>query len=82
MASASMTRRLPVINGYVSVPDGQTMYPTTLTPTEVLNLISGSTLVEMTGPASKSKQQFVELPSFDYAAPEDYYAIIKAAAGL
>ena len=74
----TMRRRLPVINGFVAVPDDQIVHPTTLTPQDVLNLIPGSVLVKVG--AHESDQQFVELPAFDFAAPEDYYAILRAAA--
>lgn len=40
-------RELPVINGFVSIPDGQILHPTKLTPIEVLELIPGSTLFRL-----------------------------------
>jgi len=40
-------RLLPVINGFVSIPDGQAFLRTKLTPLDVLDLIPGSTLVRM-----------------------------------
>jgi hypothetical protein len=73
-----MRRRLPVINGFVAVPDEQIEHPTTLTPQDVLALIPGSRLVKVG--EHETDQQFVELPPFDFAAPEDYYAILRAAA--
>jgi hypothetical protein len=75
---ATMNRRLPIINGFVSVPDQQNLHPTTLTPTEVLDLVPGATLVKIG--AHESDQEFIELPAFDFAAPEDWYAILRAAA--
>jgi len=73
-----MSRRLPVINGFVSVPDDQILHPTTLTPANVIALIPGSKLIKVG--VHESDQQFVELPPFEFAAPEDWYAILKAAA--
>lgn len=78
MAYPTMRRRLPVINGFVAVPDGQIEHPTTLTPQDVISLIPGSVLVKIG--EHESDQEFVELPEFDFAAPEDYYAILLAAA--
>lgn len=40
-------RELPVINGFVAIPDGQRLHPTKLTPMEVLELIPGSTLFRL-----------------------------------
>ena len=79
MAYPTMNRRLPIINGFVAVPDEQIEYPTTLTPQDVLTLIPGSQIIKVG--KHESDQQFVELPAFDYAAPEDYYAILRAAVG-
>jgi len=78
MAYPTMSRRLPVINGFVAIPDDQIVNPTTLTPQDVIDLIPGSTLVKVGD--HESDQSFVELPSFEFAAPEDYYAILRAAA--
>ena len=40
-------RKLPVINGFVSIPDGQRLLPTKLTPLDVLALIPGSSLIRL-----------------------------------
>ena len=40
-------RELPVINGFVALPDGQRLLPTKLTPLNVLELIPGSTLFRL-----------------------------------
>ena len=73
-----MNRRLPIINGFVAVPDDQILHPTTLTPTEVLTLIPGSTKIKVG--QQESDQEFIQLPAFDFAAPEDWYAVLRAAA--
>ncbi len=78
-ASGRMVRRLPVINGYVKVPGAEVQFPTTLTPAEVISLIPGSQLIKVG--QHKNDTEFVELPEFDFAAGEDYYAILRAAAG-
>ena len=78
MAYPTMSRRLPVINGFVAVPDDQILHPTTLTPHDVLTLIPGSKIIKVG--QHESDQDFVELPEFVFAAPEDYYAILRAAA--
>ncbi len=43
----SISRKLPVINGFVAIPDGQQFLRTKLTPLDVLNFIPGSTLMRM-----------------------------------
>jgi hypothetical protein len=78
MPYPTMNRRLPIINGFVAVPDDQIVHPTTLTPEEVLALIPGSTKIKVG--LQESDQEFIELPPFEFAAPEDWYAILKAAA--
>lgn len=40
-------RKLPVINGFVAIPDGQRLLPTKLTPIDVLSLIPGSSLIRL-----------------------------------
>lgn len=40
-------RKLPVINGFVMIPDGQAFLRTKLTPIDVLDLIPGSTLIQL-----------------------------------
>jgi hypothetical protein len=78
MPYPTMSRRLPIINGFVAVPDDQIVHPTTLTPEEVLALIPGSTKIKVG--EQESDQEFIELPAFEFAAPEDWYAILRAAA--
>ena len=43
----NIERELPVINGFVSIPDGQRLLSTKLTPLDVLALIPGSTLFRL-----------------------------------
>ena len=40
-------RELPVINGFVALPDGQRLLPTKLTALDVLELIPGSSLFRL-----------------------------------
>jgi hypothetical protein len=40
-------QKLQVINGFVSIPDGQRLLSTKLTPLDVLALIPGSTLIRL-----------------------------------
>lgn len=48
----SIKRKLPVINGFVSIPDGQQLLRTKLTPLDVIALIPGSSLVRIDGSGS------------------------------
>lgn len=43
----NISRRLPVINGFVSIPDGQAFRRTSLTPSIVIGLIPGSRLFRL-----------------------------------
>ena len=81
--SATIKVRLPVINGYVQIPDDQILHPTTLTPDDVVSLIPGSTImflgigeyegltIDKIGSGETYRklngQLFVELPEFDRA---------------
>jgi hypothetical protein len=79
MSYPTVNRRLPIINGFVPVPDDQVEHPTTLTPEEVIDLIPGSAIITI-GDTQKGSTQYVELPEYVFAAPEDWYAILRAAA--
>lgn len=43
----TITHRIPIINGYVSIPDGQILAPTSLTALDVLELVPGSKIVRL-----------------------------------
>lgn len=43
----NIQRKLPVINGFVSIPDGQAFKRTSLTPQDVITLIPGTTIMRM-----------------------------------
>ncbi len=45
--SITVRHLLPVINGFVSIPDGQILYPTQITAEGVLANIAGSKLVRI-----------------------------------
>lgn len=45
----SITHRLPIINGFVSIPDGQILAPTSITVAEALDLIPGSKVIRLNG---------------------------------
>lgn len=47
----STVRKLPIINGYVAIPDGQILHPTSITPEQALSLIPGSKIVRL-GPGA------------------------------
>ena len=56
MADITIERRLPVINGFVEIPDGKGLR---ITPTEALALIPGSTLVRLGVGSSVSEIQII-----------------------
>lgn len=47
MADITIAPRLPVINGFVAIPNGENLHRTSLTPDDVLSLIPGCTLLRM-----------------------------------
>ena len=55
----NIKRKLPVINGFVSIPDGQQFLRTKLTALDVLTLVPGSTLVYMGGRHASNMQEIV-----------------------
>ena len=74
-------RKLAVINGFVEIPDGQRTARTALTPSQVLNLIPGAVRTRV-GNSQIIDQEWIQLPDFDRSDgyPEDWYAILRAAA--
>lgn len=73
--------KLPVINGFVSVPDNPINRRITLT--DALLAIAGST-VEPSPFLTDDEQQLFVLPSWERENmfPEDYYAQLRAASYL
>jgi len=81
LTNVSIARKLPIINGYVSIPDGQVLSPTSLTPDVVIAAIPGSQLMYLgtanSVPLALSSvgsgqmyrrlhgQMWIELPEFD-----------------
>ena len=57
MADITIERRLPVINGFVEIPDGKGLR---VTPAEALELIPGSTLIRLGVGSSVSEIQVIE----------------------
>lgn len=47
----STSQKLPIIGGYVAIPDGQILHPTSITPAQALTLIPGSKIVRV-GPGA------------------------------
>jgi hypothetical protein len=76
----NIRQQLPVINGFVSIPDGQGFKRTSLTPQDVITLIPGSSImrmgrgvggfiadpmsVDITGVSRQSDQMWVVLPEY------------------
>ncbi|MBD3407287.1 MAG: hypothetical protein GF411_14310 [Candidatus Lokiarchaeota archaeon] len=75
MMVITIERRLPVINGFVRIPDVGNRALTSLTPAAVESLIpvsSESTIVD---------QNFVAFPAYyaDEVVPEDYFGTLREA---
>lgn len=81
LLDVSITRKLPVINGFVRIPDDQILSPTSVTPDQVLTAIPNSKLMFL-GPSNSKPlelasvgsgqtlrrakgQMWIELPTFD-----------------
>ena len=90
--------KLPVIAGFVMIPDGQILKPTTLTPSQVVSLITGAKVIWL-GPNSSGQplsiqtgnsrrthkyQMFIVMPQTDRndMYNTDWYATLRVAAGL
>jgi hypothetical protein len=58
MADINIERRLPIINGFVEIPDGKGLR---VTPSEALELIPGSTLIRLGVGSSASEIQIIGL---------------------
>lgn len=56
----NVERELPVINGFVTIPDGQRLLPTKLTPLDVLGLIPGSSLFRLTPSSNVGEIQVLD----------------------
>jgi len=81
MPDIQIERKLAVINGFVSIPDGGRTLRTSLTPDDVLTLIPGSELIQISGD-QRSDAEYIKLPVFDAPGgpPEDWFATCRAAA--
>ena len=60
--SIGIRRRLPIINGFVMIPDDQAFLRTKLTALDVIDLIPGTTLVQL-GSKSNIKEIIVTDPT-------------------
>ena len=71
----TIVRKLPVINGYVQVPDGKPERQVQVVPGDVESNISGSAKTTVI------RQCFVELPEFNALTntgyPEDWFETIR-----
>lgn len=56
-------RKLPVINGFVSIPDGQAFLRTKLTPIDVIDLIPGTVLIRMGARGSNLSEIVISDPT-------------------
>lgn len=74
-------RKLPIINGFVQIPDGEILLRNTLTPTEAEAAIDGSSVIKISGNMRSDREWFV-LPQFDRedGAPEDFFQELRDAA--
>lgn len=79
MSIPTTSIRLPIINGFVSIPDDQILHPTTLTSDAVIALIPGARVIKI-GLHKSGSTSYVELPAYENAPPEDWFAILRAAA--
>lgn len=85
LTEINIERKLAVINGFVEIPDGQRTLRTKLTPEDVVALIPGSRIIRLgKAPSRIVDQEWVVLPAYERSSspqpPDDYFAILRAAA--
>ena len=82
LTEIDIERRLPVINGFVQVPDKQITGRTSVTLAEANALIPGSDSLRV-GESRIVDQLWLKLPAFDRFAdtqpPSDFFGILKGA---
>lgn len=82
ITEATIRRKLPVINGFVQIPDLQITKRTALTVEDVLTLIPGSRRIRV-GNNRIIDQEWIELPEMDRfgdtSPATDYYQELRDA---
>lgn len=83
----TIERRLPVINGYVSIPDDQVLSPTSLTVSQAEALIPGSYTIKMggvtrgrlNGGRASQEQTWFVLPAYNRlnGPASDYFKTLR-----
>lgn len=71
----TITRRLPVINGFVRVPDVGNKALTSVTPADAISLLTDAEEAEIVA------QDFIEFPQYDIESgpSEDWFGAIREA---
>ena len=78
----NIERRLPIINGFVQIPDGQIDLRNLLTADEAEDAIPGSTTIQVSGD-QPSDRQWLVLPAFDREVGlegDDFFQTLRDAA--
>lgn len=78
----NIERRLPIINGFVQIPDGQIDLRNLLTADEAEDAIPGSTTIQISGD-QRSDRQWLVLPAFDREVGlegDDFFQTLRDAA--
>lgn len=75
-------RKLPIINGYVQIPDGQIDLRNLLTADEAIAAIPGSSVIRVSGD-QRSDRVWLVLPAFDREdglQGDDFFQTLRDAA--
>lgn len=76
----SIERKLPIINGFVQVPDGEITLRNTVTPTEAEAAVVGSADTQISGD-QRTDRSWLVLPSYNLedGLSVDYYDKLRDA---
>ena len=79
----NIERKLPIINGFVQIPDGEIDLRNLLTADEAIDAIPGSGKIRISGD-QRSDRKWIVLPAYDRedGFPSDYFQTLRDAAIL
>ena len=77
----NIERKLPIINGFVQLPDGEIDLRNLLTSDEAIAAIPGSSEIQVSGD-QRSDRKWRVLPAYDRedGAPSDFFQTLRDAA--
>lgn len=76
----NIERKLPIINGFIQIPDGEILLRNMLTPDEGIVAVPGSSVKQISG-NMRSDREWLILPVYDRedGAPSDFFQTLRDA---